>query len=102
MYAGKPLRSYAHHTHEKVISNQIDPLLETMSVVIRQKGEMRTNLGQAEDRKRTCEGPHRQKVQLYQIFFFNSLSYSKAFPWPEGPYTLQRFSQRFFENKLLN
>ena len=26
----------------------------------------RTNLGQAEDRKRTYKGPHRQKVQLYQ------------------------------------
>ena len=30
----------------------------------------RTNLGQAEDRKRTREGPHRQKVQLYLINFF--------------------------------
>ena len=29
---------------------------------------MRTNLGQAEDRKRTYEGPHRQKVQFYQSF----------------------------------
>ena len=29
----------------------------------------RTNLGQAEDRKRTCKGPNQQKVQLYQIFF---------------------------------
>ena len=29
---------------------------------------MRTNLGQAEDRKRTREGPHRQKVQLYRVF----------------------------------
>ena len=28
----------------------------------------RTNLGQAEDRKRTCKGPHRQKVQIYRIF----------------------------------
>ena len=28
---------------------------------------MRTNLGQAEDRKRTYKGPHRQKVQLYRI-----------------------------------
>ena len=30
---------------------------------------MRTNLGQAEDRKRTYEGPHRQKVELYQQFY---------------------------------
>ena len=29
----------------------------------------RTNPGQAEDRKRTCEGPHRQKVQPYQNIF---------------------------------
>ena len=29
---------------------------------------MRTNPGQAEDRKRTCKRPHRQKVQLYRIF----------------------------------
>ena len=28
----------------------------------RQKGQMRINLGQAEDRKRTYKGPHRQKV----------------------------------------
>ena len=28
----------------------------------------RTNLGQAKDRKRTCKGPHRQKVQIYRIF----------------------------------
>ena len=30
---------------------------------------MRTNLGQAEDRKRTYKGPHRQKVQFYQLFY---------------------------------
>ena len=30
---------------------------------------MTTNLGQAEDRKRTYEGPHRQKVQFYQIHY---------------------------------
>ena len=29
---------------------------------------MRTNLGQAEDRKKAYEGPHRQKVQFYQYF----------------------------------
>ena len=30
---------------------------------------MRTNLGQAEDRKRTYEGPHRQKVQFYRNIY---------------------------------
>ena len=35
---------------------------------------MRTNLGKAEDRKRTYEGPHRQKVQFYPLFFIFKLS----------------------------
>ena len=38
---------------------------------------MRTNLGQAEDRKRTCEGPHRQKVQFYQSFICLWFMYRK-------------------------
>ena len=33
---------------------------------------MRTNLGQAEDRKRTYEGPHRQEVQFYQNLSWES------------------------------
>ena len=30
---------------------------------------MRTNLGQAEDKKMTHERPHQQKVQLYQNYY---------------------------------
>ena len=33
----------------------------------RQKGLMRTNLGQAKERKKTYKGPHRQKVQFYRL-----------------------------------
>ena len=39
---------------------------------------MRTNLGQAEDRKRTYEGPHRQKVQFYQTNFSIGEEYNHA------------------------
>ena len=37
---------------------------------------MRTNLGQAEDRRRTYEGPHRQTVQFYLSFYFRLIIWS--------------------------
>ena len=37
-----------------------------MALLGQQKGQTGTDLRQAEDTKRTSEGPHRQKVQLYQ------------------------------------
>ena len=63
---------------------------------------MRTNLGQAEDRKRTCEGPHRQKVQFYQFGGFQIVSYqlnyvSKCPPTHRGVYLdhLEQFRTSF-------
>ena len=50
---------------------------------------MRTNLGQAEDRKRTYEGPHRQKVQLYTKHF--SFCMCSALNWTINGIEIQLF-----------
>ena len=55
-----------------------------------QKGQVRTNLGQAEDRKRTYKGLHRQKVQFTDIFIISH--------W-KSSYHIQQFLQEISSSK---